>query len=88
MGNQRTTFGKLQRERDKKAKALEKAEKRAARQAEAGTKSDDDEGQKVDQDALLEALADLHQRFEAKAISIDEFEERRDQLTQLLSGAL
>ncbi len=87
MGNQRTTFGKLQRERDKKAKAMEKAEKRAARQAEAADKPEDD-GQKVDQDALLEALADLHQRFEAKVISIDEFEERRDQLTQLLSGAL
>jgi hypothetical protein len=87
MGNQRTTFGKLQRERDKKAKAMEKAEKRAARQAEAQTKPEDD-GQLVDQDALLEALADLHQRFEAKVISIDEFEERREQLTNLLSGAL
>jgi hypothetical protein len=88
MGNQRTTFGKLQRERDKKAKALEKAEKRAARQAEAAEKPDEPGGQTVDQEALMEALADLHQRYEAKVIDIDEFEERRDQLTQLLSGAL
>ena len=88
MGNQRTTFGKLQRERDKKAKAMEKAEKRAARAAEAAEKPEDTSGQSVDQEALMEALADLHQRYEAKVISIDEFEERRDQLTQLLSGAL
>jgi hypothetical protein len=88
MGNQRTTFGKLQRERDKKAKALEKAEKRAARQAEAAEKPEDTGGPAVDQEALMAALADLHQRYEAKVIDIDEFEERRDQLTQLLSGAL
>ena len=37
-----------------------------------------------DQDALLDALADLHRRFEDGNISIDEFEERREQLTSRL----
>src|SRR3954463_14759853 len=88
MGNQRTTFGKLQRERDKKAKAIEKAEKRAARQAEAKEADDEPDGPPVDQTALIEALAELHQRFEAKGISIDEFEERREQLTERLGNAV
>ena len=82
MANRRTTFGKLQRERDKKEKALIKAERKAARlenkdeapvQTAAG-----------DQDALLDALADLHRRFEDGGMSIDEFEERREQLTSRL----
>jgi len=82
MANRRTTFGKLQRERDKKEKALIKAERRAARLEDKGeVRAEPATG---DQDALLEALADLHRRFEDGGISIDEFEERRDQLTSRL----
>jgi hypothetical protein len=83
MANRRTTFGKLQRERDKKEKALIKAEKKAARLE---SKGEDDQAQTaaVDQDAILDALADLHRRFEDGGISIDEFEERREQLTSRL----
>jgi hypothetical protein len=82
MANRRTTFGKLQRERDKKEKALIKAERRAARLEDKG----EERAEPVtgDQDALLTALADLHRRFEDGGISIDEFEERRDQLTSRL----
>jgi len=82
MAKGRTTFGKLQRERDKKAKALEKAERRAAR-LEAPAEEPVETA--ADQDALLAALAELHQRFEAGTVSIDEFEERRDQLTSRLT---
>jgi hypothetical protein len=83
MANRRTTFGKLQRERDKKEKAQLKAERRAARQE---SKDEEQPAQPAagDQDALLDALADLHRRFEDKQISIDEFEERREQLTSRL----
>ena len=82
MANRRTTFGKLQRERDKKEKALIKAERRVARLEDKGeVRAEPATG---DQDALLEALADLHRRFEDGGISIDEFEERRDQLTSRL----
>ena len=82
MANRRTTFGKLQRERDKKEKALLKAERRAARLEN----KDESPAQHAasDQDALLTALADLHRRFEDGGMSIDEFEERREQLTSRL----
>jgi hypothetical protein len=82
MANRRTTFGKLQRERDKKEKAQIKAEKRIARQESKG--EEQEQTPAGDQDALLDALADLHRRFEDGAISIDEFEERREQLTSRL----
>ena len=81
MANRRTTFGKLQRERDKKAKAATKAERRAAR---LGDRVEEPVEAAADQDAVLAALADLHQRFDAGVVSIDEFEERRDQLTSRL----
>jgi hypothetical protein len=81
MANRRTTFGKLQRERDKKAKALEKAERRAARQEE---RPQETVVKAADQDAVLAALAELHERFDAGAVAIDEFEERRDELTSRL----
>src|SRR5436305_1836102 len=66
MANRRTTFGKLQRERDKKAKALEKAEKRAARAEEP---PQEPEVKAADQDAVLAALAELHERFDAGAVA-------------------
>ena len=82
MANRRTTFGKLQRERDKKEKAVLKAERRAARQEN----KVDSTAQPAagDQDALLTALAELHRQFEDGGMSIDEFEERREQLTSRL----
>jgi hypothetical protein len=82
MANRRTTFGKLQRERDKKEKALIKAEKKAARLENKG--EDEVQTPTGDQDAILDALADLHRRFEDGGMSIDEFEERREQLTSRL----
>jgi hypothetical protein len=83
MANRRTTFGKLQRERDKKEKAVLKAERKAARLENKGESSEPTPAA-GDQDALLDALADLHRRFEDGDISIDEFEERREQLTSRL----
>jgi hypothetical protein len=83
MANRRTTFGKLQRERDKKAKALEKADRRAAR-LEGQGQQEEPVAKAADQDAVLAALAELHQRFDAGTVSIDEFELRRDELTSRL----
>ena len=84
MANRRTTFGKLQRERDKKEKAVIKAERKAARLESKGEETTTPQPGAVDQDAILDALADLHRRFEDNQISIDEFEERREQLTSRL----
>ena len=83
MANRRTTFGKLQRERDKKEKAMIKAEKKAARLESKGEEGPAQPAA-ADQDAILDALADLHRRFEDGGMSIDEFEERREQLTSRL----
>lgn len=85
MAKNRTTFGKLQRERDKKAKAAEKAERRAARNEERGSVATDDAPAPArDQEAVLTALAKLHESLEAGDMEIEEFEERRDQLTAQL----
>ena len=84
MAKNRTTFGKLQRERDKKAKAAEKAERRAARNEERGNVATEEPEPVRDQEAVLNALAKLHESLEAGDMEIEEFEERRDQLTAQL----
>lgn len=89
MGVQRTTFEKLQRERNKKAKA---AAKRARREEKgSGEESDlidlptledeDDDGLgALSAGELLQRVEQIHQRFEAKLISFEEFEEAKEQL--------
>ncbi len=90
MAGQRSSFGKLQRDRDKKAKA---AAKRVRRQ-EGG-----DEREPLDTDdstapapdrrqlptaELLERIAEVHQQFDAGVISYEQFEETKaDLLSQL-----
>ena len=86
MASQRTSFGKLQRDRDKKAKA---AAKRSRRQ-EGGTAEADDEGASPDRatesgpqrstEALLEEIAELHRQFDAGAIGYERFEEAKADL--------
>ena len=84
MGKSRATFGKLQRERDKKAKAADKRERRLTRPDEEAIEDPATNGQpsrEYDESRLLEALAALHQSFEAGTVSPDEFEARREELT-------
>lgn len=85
MARRRTTFGKLQRDRDKQAKAKAKLERRAARSE---TSEDPPEGTVepvVDQAAALAALAALQQSYGAGEISYEEFESRRDELSRSLT---
>lgn len=85
MARQGTTFGKLQRDRDKQAKARAKAEKRAARaEARQHESGDDATPPPADQAAVLESLAKLHAQFEEGELSLEDFEERKDALTQAL----
>lgn len=88
MGARGTTFGKLERERAKKAKA---AAKRARRQERSQTPTEDTETQAEDtvsgdtQDPLSAAeLLDLveatHRKFEAGVIGLEEFEETKADL--------
>jgi hypothetical protein len=85
VSRRRTTFGKLQRDRDKQAKARAKIERRQER-SEQGDDTDEPAtpAPVVDQAAVLAQLADLHAAFDDGKISFDEFESRRDELTSKL----
>ena len=86
MAQQRSTFAKLQREREKKEKAVAKAGRRAekaAAAAEAGEPSTAAPS-RDNEASILAALAELHAAFENGSVSSDEFEDRRDQLRQQL----
>jgi hypothetical protein len=85
VAQQRSTFAKLQREREKKEKALAKADRRA--QQAAAAPEEDTPTAKPDPDNeanILAALAELHAAYEDGSVSMDEFEDRRDQLRQRL----
>jgi hypothetical protein len=83
MSRQKSTFGKLQRERDKQAKAKAKRERRQ-------TTPDQDEGIDVNRDerarseesaaVLLEMIAELQRQFDADQIGFDEYEQRKADL--------
>lgn len=84
MGGQRTSFSKLQRDRDKKAKAAAKREKRQERAA--GTDEgdvvtdvmiDDDGKSELSADDLLKLIESIHQRFDAGTMTYEEFEEQK-----------
>jgi hypothetical protein len=85
MATQRTSFTKLQRDRAKKAKAAAKRERRLERAAEARNHSDDElpdtsgEGP-ISAAELLHEIEVTHQRFEAKLMSLEEFEEKKAEL--------
>lgn len=86
MSRQRTTFGKLQRERDKQAKAQAKRERRLAA-GEAGAEEGDrptSTEPETSQEAVLELIAQLHQRFENAEIGLEDFEEQKAALMSRL----
>jgi hypothetical protein len=89
MATQRTSFTKLQRDRAKKAKAAAKRERRLERSAEARTASDEtgvETGVEENHEGpisaaeLLHEIEVTHQRFEAKLMSYEEFEEKKAEL--------
>ena len=88
MAGQRSSFGKLQRDRDKKAKA---AAKRSRRQDGTEDLVDDDatapaatNGHQVPTAELLERIAEIHQQFDAGTISYELFEETKADLMSRL----
>ena len=79
-----STFGKLERDRAKRAKALAKREARQNRQHDTG-EADPDEAQAAPKDdvpteKLLEMIAELHTRFDDGGISYEDFEARKTEL--------
>ncbi len=88
MGGQRTSFSKLQRDRDKKAKAAAKRERRQERSAGGGSVEATDTmvqaGGELSADDLLKAIESIHQRYEAKTITYEEYEEQKADLLSRL----
>ena len=89
MGVQRTSFDKLQRERNKKAKAAAKRARREERGSAEPTDTDLDsaeltpdgeEGTPLSPAELLRMVALVHERFEAGKIGLEEFEEQKTEL--------
>lgn len=86
MGVQRTSFEKLQRERQKKAKAAAKRARREERAA--GTDEPEADIEPAEDDALtllspaelLRMVQIVHERFEAGTIGLEEFEEKKTEL--------
>jgi hypothetical protein len=93
MARQRTTFGKLQRERAKRAKAAAKRERRQNRGAEteldddagAGAEADLTEGEELSAPELLARIEELHARFDAGRIPFEDFEEQKTELFERLA---
>jgi len=86
MARPRSTFGKLQRDQAKRAKAKAKQEDRLARRED---KADPDLDQAPaapaeDQTALLEQFARLHEDLADGRISIEDFEVRQEELRSRL----
>ncbi|MDQ6909689.1 MAG: hypothetical protein M3Z84_02725 [Actinomycetota bacterium] len=87
MSGRRTSFGKLERERTKKAKAVAKREQRQARSEDSddgledATNGNRSSGEvEMPAEKVLELVDQLHQRFDAKLIDYDSFEEQKADL--------
>ena len=83
MARQRTTFGKIMREREKQQRAQAKAEKRAERAA-GGEDELEDEVPQHDESDVLASLAKLHEAYDNEQIDFETFEERRAELMSRL----
>jgi hypothetical protein len=90
MGAHRSSFGKLERDRAKKAKAAAKRERRQGR-GEADAPEDEGSGpvvavaDELSAGDLLKMVESIHQQFEAKLISYEDYEERKADLLSRLS---
>jgi len=87
IGKQRTTFNKQARERANKAKAAAKRERRQDRAAEKADAESDDTPRESSAE-LMQALQDLHASYDAKQLTLEDFEEQRDDLVIRLSNAI
>jgi len=85
MARPRSTFGKLQRDQAKRAKAKAKQEDRLARREDRAEESDLPVVQSTeDQAGLLEQFARLHEDLADGRISLEDFEVRQEELRERL----
>ena len=84
MARARSTFGKLQRDQAKKDRAKAKMDDRISRKEDKAAASDQEStgpsADEVDQTALLEQFAALHEDLAEGRISLDDFEVRQEEL--------
>jgi hypothetical protein len=83
MATRRTSFAKLQRDRDKKARAAAKQERRQERQSEVDTdevQEDTSPEGELSAAQLLVEVERLHKDFDDKKIDFETFEERKADL--------
>jgi hypothetical protein len=83
MAKSRSTFGKMQREQDKRSRAKAKQERREERK---NMEPDEDAGPavQVDQDKILLELAKIHEDLAEGRLSLEDFEVRQEELRELL----
>lgn len=84
MAKKRTTFGKLQRERDKQQKQMAKRDRRINRDDDAPDEVEEAPAVQYDEAQTLAALAALHEAYDDGRMSLDDFEAQRDELRQRL----
>jgi len=89
LGGRRTSFGKLERDRAKKAKAAAKRERRHERpdpdaepleDALAEPAAELNGGSETSASDLLEQIEEIHRQFDAGTISYEHFEETKAEL--------
>jgi hypothetical protein len=79
MARSRSTFGKMQREQEKRSRAKAKQEKRLAKRDE----EEPEEGAVTtaeDQASILDALAQLHEDLAEGRVSLEIFEAKQEEL--------
>jgi hypothetical protein len=81
MAARRTTFGKLERDRTKKAKAAAKRERRQDRSSEPSEPEEPapsaPTGARLSEAEVMDRLRILHDRFDDGAIPFEDFEEQK-----------
>jgi hypothetical protein len=82
MAKSRSTFGKMQREQDKRNKAREKQERREARKDEEAPPAPTTGP--VDESKVLMELAKIHEDLAEGRLSLEDFEVRQEELRELL----
>ena len=83
MAKSRSTFGKMQREQEKRSRAKAKQEKREERK---NMEPEEDAGPavQVDQGKILLELAKIHEDLAEGRLSLEDFEVRQEELRELL----
>lgn len=79
MARPKSTFAKLDRERANQMKAKAKLERRRAKSDEEAEEPEEQTSAE-EQAAIIESLAALQESFDAGRLSLEDFEEHRDEL--------